>query len=470
MKAEPRFKIKPTPGGWYYHPYEISLSGYSGSGKTTLARQLIAALAERRLTCGFIKHDAHRFEMDKPGKDTHQASQAGARGVYIQDPRHAALILDHGPQGPSQGLAEQALAPLDCLIIEGNKHSDLPKLILLDPRGEIDQEILQGDFTAPLALIHARGDEARALALADSDFNAETGAPPSPGIPVFCRDDIQGITTCILEYWAGRVPPVHALILGGGQSSRMGQDKSLLSYHGTTSQLAHTADMAARALEEMFPSRQAAPGPESPIPDAGPLLDRASDRSETESLDRAEIASSDRAGRRSPRRATPGPESAEGLPRVYLSLRPGQEVPQDARDLPVIRDCFPGRGPVAGILSALEHQPGSAWLVLSCDLPLLDPRDLARLLKSRNPFALATSLKGFQDQPEPLCAIYEPKARPRLLSFIAQGSWCPRWALRSGGTTLITPENPQSVFNANTPEDRRRAAELLQLSESGDTP
>ena len=48
----------------------ITFVGKSGTGKTTLLEQLIPMLKARGLRLAVLKHDAHHFEMDKPGKDT----------------------------------------------------------------------------------------------------------------------------------------------------------------------------------------------------------------------------------------------------------------------------------------------------------------------------------------------------------------------------------------------------------------
>jgi molybdopterin-guanine dinucleotide biosynthesis protein A len=117
---------------------------------------------------------------------------------------------------------------------------------------------------------------------------------------------------------------------------------------------------------------------------------------------------------------------------------------------------------LGGILTALHEDPHAAWLILSCDLPLLRAEDVQQLLAHRDIFQIATCFTGTDELPEPLCAIYEPKARPRLLSFLALGAQCPRWILRNGGAKLLTPTYARAVFNANTPEEYDEALALLK--------
>ncbi|MGZ9149182.1 MAG: molybdopterin-guanine dinucleotide biosynthesis protein B, partial [Candidatus Deferrimicrobiaceae bacterium] len=49
----------------------MAIVGNSGAGKTTLLERLIPALKGKGLRVGGIKHDAHRFDIDHPGKDSH---------------------------------------------------------------------------------------------------------------------------------------------------------------------------------------------------------------------------------------------------------------------------------------------------------------------------------------------------------------------------------------------------------------
>jgi ABC-type oligopeptide transport system ATPase subunit len=85
-------------------PRVLGLAGHSGSGKTSLAERLVPALAARGLSVAYLKHDAHRFQMDKPGKDTFRVYQAGAVAVAAAG---AYIISKHQATERQRKIAEQ---------------------------------------------------------------------------------------------------------------------------------------------------------------------------------------------------------------------------------------------------------------------------------------------------------------------------------------------------------------------------
>ena len=56
----------------------IAIAAYSGTGKTTLIERLLPALRSRGLRVAVVKHDGHRFDIDREGKDSWRFTQAGA--------------------------------------------------------------------------------------------------------------------------------------------------------------------------------------------------------------------------------------------------------------------------------------------------------------------------------------------------------------------------------------------------------
>ena len=127
-----------------------------------------------------------------------------------------------------------------------------------------------------------------------------------------------------------------------------------------------------------------------------------------------------------------------------------------------IHDVFLNLGPFGGICSAFQKDPNSAWLVLATDVPFVDENVIQLLLKNRNPSKVATAIKGKgKEFVEPLITIYEPKAYPILLQYLAQGYSCPRKMLINSDVEIIEIDD-DLIRNINTPEEFVLAKKELQ--------
>jgi len=220
-------------------------------------------------------------------------------------------------------------------------------------------------------------------------------------IPTFELSDVAGIATWIEKELASQ-PPVFGLVLAGGKSQRMGEDKGLINYHGK-------------------PQREY----------VYTLLDQFCEQ-------------------------------------TYLSCRSNQqdEMPLGYELLP---DSFLELGPFGAILSAFRQHPEAAWLVVACDLPLIDAEALQELIGKRGAAHVATAFHNPETNfPEPLITLWEPKAYPVLLQFLAQGFSCPRKVLINSDVAVIQPNRPQVLHNVNTPEEKEMVMAELKSSEGGD--
>lgn len=143
---------------------------------------------------------------------------------------------------------------------------------------------------------------------------------------------------------------------------------------------------------------------------------------------------------------------------VFMSCRPGQEKEIES-EYPVLPDTFTVLGPYGAILSAFRHAPDRAWLVVACDLPLLDASTLGFLLQNRQPRHTATAFESpFDGMPEPLIAVWEPKSYAVLLSFLSQGYSCPRKVLLQSDALILKAPAPEKLTNVNTPEEAGKIA------------
>lgn len=106
----------------------FGLAGYSGSGKTTLMERLVPLLVARGVKVVVIKHTHHDFDMDRPGKDSWRAREAGAAAVLLSSDHRTAVLTEHRDTPPTLDGLLAKLPACDLVLIEGYKREPIPKL------------------------------------------------------------------------------------------------------------------------------------------------------------------------------------------------------------------------------------------------------------------------------------------------------------------------------------------------------
>ena len=137
--------------------------------------------------------------------------------------------------------------------------------------------------------------------------------------------------------------------------------------------------------------------------------------------------------------------------RTFVSLRAAQKGNLPESILTIV-DWNKFKGPYNGLLSAHEEYPDVAWLVLACDLPLMDEKSVKELILQRDPTKKATCFaQSSNPLPEPLCAIWEPQALAASKISLENGAeTCPRKYLINHDTKLVHPKNENVLLNANS--------------------
>jgi len=148
---------------------------------------------------------------------------------------------------------------------------------------------------------------------------------------------------------------------------------------------------------------------------------------------------------------------------TYVSIREEQLAEPVLAGLPHVVDAFRGFGPLGGILTAMNGRRDAAWLVLACDLPGVTAATVERLLAARAPFRFATAYRSSSDGlPEPLVAVYEPKARLRLFQTAGMGYDCPRKMLINSRCEVVDGADAVELANVNSPDDYALAVARLK--------
>lgn len=206
-------------------------------------------------------------------------------------------------------------------------------------------------------------------------------------------------------------PPFSAIVLAGGQSSRMGQDKALVSI-GTQTLLQHVCAVAQQCASSVYV--------------VTPWIERYQD------LLSKTVAN-----------------PVHFVPEQFLSETDTQH------------------GPLVGFAQGLTHLlqteliqtelAQTEWvLLLACDLPHLQAevlQDWAALLPTVDAASIALLPRNPNGWWEPLCGFYRRRCLPDLEQFIAAGGRSfQRWLFQQGVQALPLVD-PQLLWNCNTPED-----------------
>lgn len=139
-----------------------------------------------------------------------------------------------------------------------------------------------------------------------------------------------------------------------------------------------------------------------------------------------------------------------GLERIAL-VGESRVVPNPA--LERVPDAPGVVGPLAGLIGALRSEPQAAWVVLACDLPRVEPRVVDWLIAQRDPEFDAV-LPRVGGRAQPLVALYEPSALPRLEALGDSGEPAPSRLAGQRRVALVAPPDDllACFVNVNTPE------------------
>lgn len=269
-------------------------------------------------------------------------------------------------------------AQFDFVFINGNHYRGAKQILILDQEKEASvlkrlEQLDRIQFVIKLKK--------------DTEYFSflEEKYPQIKNITCYTIDEVDKISNHINNLIQEKIAAVKGLVLVGGKSTRMGQDKSNLDYFGKPQKIVAKELLESNDLE------------------------------------------------------------------TFYSVQNSSEHADE------IHDKFLNLGPFGGICSAFQKDPNTAWFVLATDVPFVTDQIIKLLLNHRNAAKIATAIKGKgKDFPEPLITIYEPKAYPILLQYLAQGYSCPRKALINSEVEIIEVED-DFIRNINTPLDFKNA-------------
>ena len=161
----------------------LSLAGADRETREVLLLALIRELTGAELRVSAAVRMSDGFEVDRPGKDSYEHRQAGAREVVLASGERWALMGDcSDDRGPREPELLNRLADADLVIAEGFDDEPIPCLYLIDSTAE-----------------SSHGPVPKGPVLAHVGRNASV---PAAGPPTFALDDIKSIATFIIERYS----------------------------------------------------------------------------------------------------------------------------------------------------------------------------------------------------------------------------------------------------------------------------
>jgi len=353
-----------------FAPNEIAILGVKCSVITDFVQKITQKL-QKKAKIAYLDA-SHNTELQTPNSDTFTT--------------HASGNLNTSTTSELNEYNERIrFSNYDLLFINGNHFKGGKQILILDNEKEasVKKRLEQLDR---IQFVVKRNDDASYF-----DFLIDK-YPTIKNLKCYHIDEVDAIATHIHNLIQETIAPVQGLVLAGGKSSRMGKDKTQLTYHGKSQR-----DYAVELLEK-------------------------------------------------------------NLLTTYVSVAHNQELVSHE----FIQDKFIDLGVFGAICSAFQQDPNKAWLVLATDLPFVNDEIIQLLLRHRDPKKIATAVKGKSKEfVEPLITIYEPKAYPILLSYLAQGYSCPRKVLINSDVEIIEVDD-DLIRNINTPEEYQKVIKEIQ--------
>lgn len=147
---------------------------------------------------------------------------------------------------------------------------------------------------------------------------------------------------------------------------------------------------------------------------------------------------------------------------VFISCRVEQANCIDKK-YKIITDEFENAGPLASIISAFHENQNCAWLVVACDLPLLDANTIDYLIQQRDQTVIATTFKSpYDNLPEPLITIWEPEVLPLLEIALSGRKYSPQRVMMNAKIKVLHAPDANALLNVNTPEDKEKIMQFLK--------
>ena len=231
---------------------ELGILGTPCSNIQSLAKRIIESLKDD-LRVSYIDAD------HKSGDEGVEMDAHGAAKQYT-DKINFNRIDWKGELGDFQ--KKKLFLDQDLVLINGNHFEAQNQVIVLDSAKSLEKKLAK--LTSPVLFLLKDLDDV-------PDY-LQSAIPDYGSIPILQISDEKGIANWVMKFVKATVPEINGLVLAGGKSQRMQQDKTVFDYHGVP-QREYARKLLAEFCKDVFISCRQEQVEEIPS-ELNPLPDR----------------------------------------------------------------------------------------------------------------------------------------------------------------------------------------------------
>ncbi len=230
----------PKPNLGDFGRNELGFMGTSCGVIQGLAREVIESLSSK-YKLAYVDADHKEGDRLKAGESGDSSLMQFPDTLELRD-KIVYKRLDMKLSATSVFDQRQWLNRQDLVLINANHFIANIQILIIDPKKSLEKKL---DRLTDVQLILLAGEAESIPDLIKNHLK------DWENIPCFKLEETPKITAFIEDWMQSRIPPVYGLVLAGGKSIRMNQDKGTLEYHGKN-QREHTRDLLLPFSDNVF--------------------------------------------------------------------------------------------------------------------------------------------------------------------------------------------------------------------------
>ncbi|SDK77687.1 Molybdopterin-guanine dinucleotide biosynthesis protein A [Catalinimonas alkaloidigena] len=215
---------------------ELAILGTPCGNIQTLVRQLTEALA-KQWKVAYV--DADHQSADEAVPDPTSVLTYGGAAGYTDKIQFGQFQYAVQPNAHHQ---KRFFREMDLVVVNGNHFPAQSQIVVIDPKKSLEKKLEK--LTDVRLILLAEGVEAV------PDY-LQAYLPHWAELPLYRLSEIEKISAWVSEFVVNAVPPLHGLVLVGGRSTRMQEDKSQIAYRGTAHRR-YLAEQLASVCDQVF--------------------------------------------------------------------------------------------------------------------------------------------------------------------------------------------------------------------------